>query len=108
MEVQLLHQRNVRTQEPKLCNLLYGRRSNKEKGDSLSTIALKMAALKDCTTSALDPTPVPSPGSRYSMSSLVNASSGSTKYSISRSSSNSSGVGGGGGGGSSAGIRTCR
>ena len=46
---------------------------------------------------------------RYSISSRpVNASSGSTKYSISRSSSSSSGVGGGGGGGSSAGIRTCR
>ena len=44
----------------------------------------------------------------YSPSSRVNASSGSTKYSISRSSSSSSGVGGGGGGGSSAGIRTCR
>jgi hypothetical protein len=45
----------------------------------------------------------------YSISSRpVNASSGSTKYSISRSSSSSSGVGGGGGGGSSAGIRTCR
>src|SRR5919112_1047244 len=42
--------------------------------------------------------------SAYSISSLpVNASSGSTKYSISRSSSSSSGVGGGGGGGSSAG-----
>ena len=36
----------------------------------------------------------------YSISSRVNASSGSTKYSISRSSSSSSGVGGGGGGGS--------
>src|SRR6186997_2719571 len=35
----------------------------------------------------------------YSISSLVKASSGSTKYSISRSSSSSSGVGGGGGGG---------
>jgi hypothetical protein len=44
----------------------------------------------------------------YSISSLVNASSGSTKYSISRSSSSSSGVGGGGGGGSSTGMRTCR
>ena len=44
----------------------------------------------------------------YSISSLVNASSGSTKYSISRSSSSSSGDGGGGGGGSSAGIRTFR
>lgn len=44
---------------------------------------------------------------RYSISSLVKASSGSTKYSISRSSSSSSGVGGGGGG-SSGGIRTCR
>jgi hypothetical protein len=42
----------------------------------------------------------------YSISSRVKASSGSTKYSISRSSSSSSGVGGGGGGGSSAGIRT--
>ena len=61
--------------------------------------------------------PVASHGSRtqdrdsasaYSISSRVNASSGSTKYSISRSSSSSSGVGGGGGGGSSAGIRTCR
>ena len=53
---------------------------------------------------------VPNPRAResYSISSLVNASSGSTKYSISRSSSSSSGVGGGGGGGSSAGIRTCR
>ena len=39
---------------------------------------------------------------------LVNASSGSTKYSISRSSSSSSGDGGGGGGGSSAGMRTLR
>ena len=47
--------------------------------------------------------------SSYSIStSLVNASSGSTKYSISRSSSSSSGVGGGGGGGSSAGILTWR
>jgi hypothetical protein len=44
----------------------------------------------------------------YSTSSLVKASSGSTKYSISRSSSSSSGDGGGGGGGSSAGIRTFR
>ena len=51
----------------------------------------------------------PEAGSRrYSTSSRVNASSGSTKYSISRSSSSSSGDGGGGGGGSSAGIRTCR
>src|SRR5262249_17482590 len=46
--------------------------------------------------------------SRYSISSRVKASSGSTKYSISRSSSSSSGDGGGGGGGSSAGIRTFR
>jgi hypothetical protein len=44
----------------------------------------------------------------HSISSLVNASSGSTKYSISRSSSSSSGVGGGGGGGSSGGMCTCR
>ncbi len=44
----------------------------------------------------------------YSISSRVNASSGSTKYSISRSSSSSSGVGGGGGGGSSGGMCTCR
>src|SRR3954452_14799010 len=44
----------------------------------------------------------------YSTSSLVKASSGSTKYSISRSSSSSSGDGGGGGGGSSAGMRTFR
>jgi hypothetical protein len=48
------------------------------------------------------------PAYNYSISSRVNASSGSTKYSISRSSSNSSGVGGGGGGGSSAGMRTWR
>jgi hypothetical protein len=48
-------------------------------------------------------------GLRYSpTSSLPKASSGSTRYSISRSSSSSSGDGGGGGGGSSCGMRTCR
>ena len=76
---------------------------------SRGTTALEFR-LKAETTGDEAPSSLRSPScpSSYSISSRVKASSGSTKYSISRSSSSSSGDGGGGGGGSSAGIRTFR